>query len=359
MFELTPITHRKKMSPSGFVVSAILHASMTFLIFNLAVSGQKRQAHLSMTPLYAPEPTERSSTAPPVRIHPAPTHLPPLRVSNALAFPARPAAISEPSVQAALPSPGPTPVRTPDPAGAAGFRVAPHAETVAPHAQTTPASFGSPTAAIPARRSDAAPIQIGRLEGPRAMDAPLDRAPVASAGFSQPIPGDPRRTVSRSPTSASGFGDRTVSPAGAATSTLAQATTTHAFGSVGAANSKPPGQPPTAKSQFETIRAQTIGPANRPAESGDRQAALEILDKPRPDYSAEARVLQIEGEVVLEVLFTASGQIRVLRVLRGLGHGLDENATRAAMAIRFRPAVEQGKPLDTVATVRIDFQLAH
>ena len=191
------------------------------------------------------------------------------------------------------------------------------------------------------------------------MEAPQDRAPVAAAGFSQPVPGDPRRTLSRSSISASGFGDRMVSPAGAATSTLALATTTHAFGSVGAANSKPPAQTPTAKSQFETIRAQTIGPANRPLEFGDRPAALEILDKPRPEYSAEARLLQIEGEVVLEVLFTASGQIRVLRVLRGLGHGLDESATRAAMAIRFRPAMEHGKPMDTVATVRIDFQLAH
>jgi hypothetical protein len=57
--------------------------------------------------------------------------------------------------------------------------------------------------------------------------------------------------------------------------------------------------------------------------------------------------------------FTVGGHARVLRVLRGLGHGLDENATQAAMAIRFRPALEHGTPVDTVALVRIEFQLAY
>ena len=85
---------------------------------------------------------------------------------------------------------------------------------------------------------------------------------------------------------------------------------------------------------------------------------LEILGKPRPDYSAEARRLGIEGEVVLEALFRASGEIRVLRVVAGLGHGLDENAVKAAGGIRFRPATVNGMAVDTVATVRITFQLA-
>jgi TonB family protein len=126
-----------------------------------------------------------------------------------------------------------------------------------------------------------------------------------------------------------------------------------------AAKAKPPSQAPVAKSQFDTVTAKAAGPANRSQASDDRSAALEILQKPRPAYSDEARRLQIEGEVVLEMVFPASGQVRVLRVLHGLGHGLDENATKAAMAIRFRPAVEQGKPVDTVATVRIEFQLAY
>jgi TonB family protein len=86
---------------------------------------------------------------------------------------------------------------------------------------------------------------------------------------------------------------------------------------------------------------------------------VEILFKPRPQYTEEGRRLQIEGEVSIEVLFAASGEIRILRVARGLGHGLDENAVRAAQAIRFRPAVRDGIAVDFAGTVRITFQLAY
>jgi TonB family protein len=86
--------------------------------------------------------------------------------------------------------------------------------------------------------------------------------------------------------------------------------------------------------------------------------AAQILDKPRPAYTEEARRLQIEGEVQLEVLFGASGEIHILRVVRGLGHGLDENAAHAAKAIRFLPARRDGRAVDSTAMVHIIFQLA-
>jgi TonB family protein len=84
----------------------------------------------------------------------------------------------------------------------------------------------------------------------------------------------------------------------------------------------------------------------------------EILFKPRPDYTDEARKMRIEGEVLLRVLFTSSGTLRVLDVIRGLGHGLDENAIRAAEQIRFKPAQRAGQPADSTAIVHIVFQLA-
>ena len=87
--------------------------------------------------------------------------------------------------------------------------------------------------------------------------------------------------------------------------------------------------------------------------------SVKILAKPRPKYTPEARKLHIEGEVRLEVLFAASGEIEVLKVAQGLGHGLDENAIEAAKRIRFEPALRNGEPVDLVATVRIRFQLAY
>jgi TonB family protein len=85
----------------------------------------------------------------------------------------------------------------------------------------------------------------------------------------------------------------------------------------------------------------------------------EILSKPRPAYTDEARRLQIEGEVLLEVLFGASGEARVVRMLRGLGHGLDQNAIAAARAIHFRPAQRDGLDVDSSAVVHIVFHLAY
>jgi TonB family protein len=86
--------------------------------------------------------------------------------------------------------------------------------------------------------------------------------------------------------------------------------------------------------------------------------AVVIVEKPNPVYSEEARRLGLEGEVLIEVVFPASGAVRVIRVIKGLGHGLDEAAIRAAQQIRFKPALQQGRPVDFPATVHIVFQIA-
>jgi TonB family protein len=87
--------------------------------------------------------------------------------------------------------------------------------------------------------------------------------------------------------------------------------------------------------------------------------SVEILSKPRPAYTEDARRQRIEGEVLLQILFTASGQVHVLGTVRGLGHGLDESAVAAAEAIRFRPAERAGIAADSTAIVHIVFQLAY
>jgi TonB family protein len=84
----------------------------------------------------------------------------------------------------------------------------------------------------------------------------------------------------------------------------------------------------------------------------------EILSKPTPAYTDEARKLHIEGEVLLEVVFEGSGSIRVVRVVHGLGHGLDESAIKAAQQIRFTPAQRDGSPVDFTGVLHIVFQLA-
>jgi TonB family protein len=84
----------------------------------------------------------------------------------------------------------------------------------------------------------------------------------------------------------------------------------------------------------------------------------EILSKPTPIYTQEARSLRIEGEVLLEVVLEASGSLRVVRIVRGLGHGLDDNAVKAAEQIRFKPAMRDGQPADSTVVLHIIFQMA-
>jgi TonB family protein len=86
--------------------------------------------------------------------------------------------------------------------------------------------------------------------------------------------------------------------------------------------------------------------------------AVHITDKPQPVYTPEGRAKKVEGEVVLQVVFTASGEVEVLRVLKGLGYGLDESAENAARRIKFTPAQKDGQGVDSPAVIHIVFELA-
>jgi TonB family protein len=116
-----------------------------------------------------------------------------------------------------------------------------------------------------------------------------------------------------------------------------------------------------------TVRQGGFGDADVVAPSQPRVKApepvvktipAEITFKPRPVYTEEGRRLKIEGEVLLEVVFTANGQIHVQRIVQGLGHGLDESAVHAAEKIQFKPALKDGQPADFPAVLHIVFQLA-
>ena len=101
------------------------------------------------------------------------------------------------------------------------------------------------------------------------------------------------------------------------------------------------------------------GPKLAQADLGPATSSVEITYKPQPVYTDEARRLKLEGEVLLEVSFGANGTLHVNRVVRGLGHGLDEAATAAANKMRFKPALRMGQPVDSTAVVHVLFQLAY
>jgi TonB family protein len=111
---------------------------------------------------------------------------------------------------------------------------------------------------------------------------------------------------------------------------------------------------------FANQNDQIVDVPKKKVEEGPAVESVVILAKPKPVYSQEALKLNIEGEVLLDVIFLASGnQVHVNRVVKGLGHGLDEAAMRAAEQIKFKPALSNGHPVDFPAVVHIVFQTAY
>lgn len=124
--------------------------------------------------------------------------------------------------------------------------------------------------------------------------------------------------------------------------------------------------PPSGGRRGGTVQASGFGdqtvaeaPKKKASPTGPIDTPVDILSKPRPEYTAEGRSLRLEGDVVIDLVFLASGGIQINRVVSGLGHGLDEAAVRAAEQIRFKPAKREGQPVDFPARVRIEFRLAY
>ena len=82
-----------------------------------------------------------------------------------------------------------------------------------------------------------------------------------------------------------------------------------------------------------------------------------ILFRVDPIYPEEARKALYEGTVVLEAIVRKDGSIDILRVIRGLGFGLDENAVKALKLWKFRPGMRRGVPVDVALNIEINFHL--
>lgn len=200
-----------------------------------------------------------------------------------------------------------------------------------------------------------------------AFDNPAERATqpkqveTSLGGFDRPVNHDARSDSQRpvdTVVAETGFGRAT---AAAPPAPAAQVVRETGFGITNSRERPRPAEPqPVAAvtpSGFAGVReAQTVLKPAPP--TPPRIVPVEVLSKPTPTYTDEARTLKIEGEVILEVNFASTGSVRVLRVVRGLGHGLDEAAARAAQQIRFKPAQDAGRPVDFRTTVHIVFRLA-
>ncbi len=303
---------------------------------------------------------------PPPVVPPKPLRLPPIVKEEAKPVEAPRVAIDPP----------PVPERRPDPPVRVPVR---REEPVAAERPKTPAVVTVGAFALNGNSAHAPelarPIQSAGFDALEAHAADIKAASATVGAFEQPTAGQPRPGTDRPNVFGdSGFGS------GVATGRARPAArvTEAGFGNVVPPSAGRPGGRGVAASGFDSSApavtkasapSEAVKTADfdaRPAQSAAPQATrqtptevpLEVVSKPTPVYSDEARKLHIEGDVLLEVEFTATGEIHVLRVVRGLGHGLDESAVRAVQGMRFKPAQRSGQPIDVRTTVSIVFRLA-
>jgi len=84
-----------------------------------------------------------------------------------------------------------------------------------------------------------------------------------------------------------------------------------------------------------------------------------ILWIPTPGYTEAALALKIQGEVLVEVELVLPNVVRVVRVVNGLGHGLDEAAVDAASQLQFKPATRNDIPVNSRTMIRFKFHEAN
>jgi TonB family protein len=82
-----------------------------------------------------------------------------------------------------------------------------------------------------------------------------------------------------------------------------------------------------------------------------------LVSRSAPEYTDEARQRHIEGSVRVQAEFDIQGNFRVIRILKGLGFGLDEKALIALSNWRFIPAYKNGARVSVIAEIDVPFRL--
>jgi TonB family protein len=99
------------------------------------------------------------------------------------------------------------------------------------------------------------------------------------------------------------------------------------------------------------------GTGGGPYRPGSGITPPSIQREVKPVYTEEGRRRGVEGDVVMEVVVRADGTIGNVRVLRGLGSGLDQRAIDAVRQWRFNPARRHGTPVDVMVEIAVEFRL--
>jgi protein TonB len=90
----------------------------------------------------------------------------------------------------------------------------------------------------------------------------------------------------------------------------------------------------------------------------DEITAPRLREVASPEYTEEARKKKIEGTVTLLIVVDTKGDVVDAKVVKGLGHGLDENAMIAVKEWKYKPAEKDGAPVAVKMEVAVEFYLS-
>ena len=90
---------------------------------------------------------------------------------------------------------------------------------------------------------------------------------------------------------------------------------------------------------------------------GGGVSAPVVIFSVEPEFSEEARKAKVAGNVLVSIIVDASGHPQHVRVIRGIGMGLDEKAVEAVRQYRFKPAMMNGKPVAVEVNFDVNFQI--
>jgi protein TonB len=83
----------------------------------------------------------------------------------------------------------------------------------------------------------------------------------------------------------------------------------------------------------------------------------EVLHSVEPEFSEEARKAKFSGNVQVYLIVDENGNPSHVRVVRGVGMGLDEKAVEAVRQYKFKPAMQNGKPVKVDLYIEVNFQI--
>jgi TonB family protein len=82
-----------------------------------------------------------------------------------------------------------------------------------------------------------------------------------------------------------------------------------------------------------------------------------VISKVNPDYSEEAQAAKLSGSVILSLVVNTNGEAEDIKIVRGLGMGLDQKAIEAVRKWRFNPGINKGVPVKVRAQIEVNFRI--